>query len=72
MGFNKTQQREYSVWSISKPNEALYTKEIDQGSGVISPFFDDYLNMLYLVGKGDSAIRYFELVDNQLHFLSIY
>jgi hypothetical protein len=27
------------------------------------PLFDDALNMLYITGKGDSNIRYFEFMD---------
>lgn len=28
--------------------------------------------MLYLTGKGDSSIRYFEFQDGQIHFLNNY
>jgi hypothetical protein len=33
---------------------------IDNGSGVLHPFWDEELKVLYLAGKGDSSIRYFE------------
>lgn len=36
------------------------------------PVYDDSLGMLYISGKGDQSIRYWEFVDGQLHFLTAY
>ena len=41
----------------------LFTQEIDQASGVLMPFYDPDLKILYLGGKGDGNIRYYELAD---------
>ena len=37
--------------------------EIDQAAGVIMPFYDPDTKILFLGGKGDGNIRYYELVD---------
>jgi coronin-1B/1C/6 len=37
--------------------------DIDQAAGVIMPFYDDDSQLLYLAGKGDGNIRYYEFVD---------
>ncbi len=42
----------------------LFTQEIDQASGVLMPFYDPDLKILYLGGKGDGNIRYYELSDS--------
>merc|ERR1712017_64597 len=47
---------------------------IDTASGILMPFFDNDTNMLYLAGKGDGNIRYYEMTNDKpfLHFLSEY
>ncbi|CAD8043058.1 unnamed protein product [Paramecium primaurelia] len=72
VGFNKTQGREFSLWNASNPSEPVSTTQIDTGSGVLYPYWDEQLKVLYLSGKGDSSIKYFEFLDGQLHFLNQY
>lgn len=69
-GFNKTSEREYAVWDGSLTN--LERQSVDSASGLLVPFFDSDTNVLYLAGKGDGNIRYFEVVDEApyVHFLS--
>lgn len=59
-------------WDAKKPDQALATKTLDQGSGVMLPTFDNDLKVLYICGKGDSGIKYFEFQDGGLHFLNTY
>jgi coronin-1B/1C/6 len=58
--------RELKVWDprgdVSKP---LNATELDQAAGVIMPFYDEDTRMLYLAGKGDGNIRYYEMVDGE-------
>lgn len=48
------------------------TDTIDSSSGVVFPFFDPDTNIVFLAGKGDGNIRYYEVVDEApwLHFLN--
>uniref|UniRef100_A0AAX7VEJ8 Coronin n=1 Tax=Astatotilapia calliptera TaxID=8154 RepID=A0AAX7VEJ8_ASTCA len=54
--------------------EALTLQELDTSSGVLLPFFDPDTGVVYLCGKGDSSIRYFEVTDEApyVHYLSMY
>jgi coronin-1B/1C/6 len=47
---------------------------IDNAAGILMPFYDNDTQVLFLVGKGDGNIRYYEIVDdnNQIYFLSEY
>jgi len=47
---------------------------IDTGSGVLFPYFDNDTGLVYVAGKGDGNIRYFELEKEQPYafFLSEY
>jgi coronin-1B/1C/6 len=62
-GFSKTSDRQYAVWDNKKLSEPLKTENLDTSSGVLMPFYDNDTNVLYLAGKGDGNIRYFEIVD---------
>jgi len=62
-GFSKSSERQYHLWDPRSFSTPLQTENIDTGSGVLMPFYDDDTNVLYLAGKGDGNIRYYETVD---------
>lgn len=67
VGFTKQSKREFKIWDSKTVTggKALATFELDQASGVMLPFYDEDTRMLYLTGKGDGNVRYFELVDEE-------
>uniref|UniRef100_A0A8C3HFD1 Coronin n=1 Tax=Chrysemys picta bellii TaxID=8478 RepID=A0A8C3HFD1_CHRPI len=54
--------------------EPMNLQELDTSSGVLLPHYDPDTSMVYLCGKGDSSIRYFEVTPEApyLHFLSLF
>jgi len=72
VGFSKTSVRQYGVWDPRNFSTPLAQQDLDQSAGVVIPFYDPDNSILYLAGKGDASIRYFELVKEKpyLHFLS--
>jgi len=72
VGFSKTSVRQYGVWDPKKLDVPLALADLDQSAGVVIPFYDNDNSILYLSGKGDASIRYFELVKEKpyLHALS--
>jgi len=72
MGFSKTSERQFSLWEPRKLTEPIRTENIDTASGILMPFYDNDCNVLYLAGKGDGNIRYYELVDENpyVYFLT--
>jgi len=72
VGHSKSSEREYAVWDTRNMTKALHRANLDSGSGLIMPFFDSDNNVLYLGGKGDGNIRYFEIVDEDpyIYYLS--
>mmetsp|Transcript_7983 Transcript_7983/g.16025 ORF Transcript_7983/g.16025 Transcript_7983/m.16025 type:complete len:448 (-) Transcript_7983:122-1465(-) len=63
-GFTKQSKRQFKLFDMRKLGSGEYASHnIDQGAGVIIPFFDEGTNMLYLCGKGDANIRMVELVN---------
>lgn len=80
-GFTKDAGREIALWDLRKfgqnedeLSESLNLLSVDPGTGALFPFFDPGTQMLFVAGKGDGSIRYFEAVpdDPYLHFISVY
>ena len=64
-GFSKTSDRQLYVRDINNFNDHLVSENIDTSSGVLMPFYDEDSKMLYLAGKGDGNIRYYEMTDEK-------
>jgi len=72
VGFSKTSEREYAVWDPKKMSEPLTRTNVDSAAGVLMPFYDNDTAVLFMGGKGDGNIRYYELVDEApwIHYLT--
>jgi len=73
-GFSKTSEREFNIYDSRKTDEPVAHLSIDTSSGGLMPFFDEDTNILFLAGKGDGNIRYYEIVDDApyFHYLTEY
>ncbi len=71
-GFSKMSERQYAVWEPTDLSSALKVEMIDTGSGVLFPVYDNDTQIIYVGGKGDGNIRYFELdsVAPYCHFIN--
>lgn len=63
VGFTRQSQRQFKIWDPRNTSAALEKVEIDQAAGVIMPFFDPDTSLLYLAGKGDGNVRFYELTS---------
>lgn len=65
VGFTKQSKREFKFWDIRNlSTPAMVNKiDIDQSAGMIWPFFDEGLSLLFFAGKGDGNIRMYEVTD---------
>ncbi|KAL2861107.1 coronin [Aspergillus lucknowensis] len=72
-GFSKMSDRQLALWDIRSPQLPIDGfKPLDSISGVCMPFWDDGTSCLYLAGRGDGNIRYFELENDKFEYLSEY
>jgi coronin-1B/1C/6 len=69
-GFSKMSDRQTGIWETGGLTN-LKMVSIDQSAGIIMPFYTDN-NMLFLAGKGDGNIRYYEYENDSLHSLAEY
>ena len=71
-GCTKMSTRQFKLWDGRNTKTELAKVDLDQAAGVIMPFFDADTCILYLGGKGDGNIRYYELSGGAMHFLAEY
>ncbi|KAI8800358.1 hypothetical protein BJ742DRAFT_73314 [Cladochytrium replicatum] len=65
VGFNSRRDREYSIWDSRSLSKPLHLERIDNGAGQIMARFDADANMMYLIGRGDTSIRWLEVNDSE-------
>ena len=64
-GFTAQAKREFKVWSRAAGfDKPLTTIDLDQSAGALLPFYDEDTRMMYLTGKGDGNVRYYEFTDD--------
>lgn len=63
VGFTRQSKRQFRLWDPRDMSKPYAQHNIDQAAGAILPFYDEATKLLYMAGKGDANIRYFELVD---------
>jgi len=73
-GFSRQAKRQMKIWDLRKLDKALYENDIDQAAGSLYPNYDPDIGILYLVGKGEGNVSYYELVndDKIAYLLSAY
>ncbi|KAF8959637.1 microtubule binding protein [Flammula alnicola] len=67
-GFSKMSDRQVAIWEVGGLSN-VKTISLDQSAGVVMPFWTDN-NILFLAGKGDGNIRYYEYESDSLYALS--
>jgi coronin-1B/1C/6 len=73
-GFSKMSERQYSLRTPDALNEPIVMVELDTSNGVMFPLYDPDTNLVYLCGKGDSVIRYFEITAEPpfVHYINTF
>ncbi|KAI9632154.1 uncharacterized protein MKK02DRAFT_35550 [Dioszegia hungarica] len=70
-GFSRMSDRQVGLWDTSGLTNIEMTS-LDSSAGVLMPFFAEGNDVLFLAGKGDGNIRYYEYENDSLHFLTEY
>ncbi|XP_019655394.2 coronin-6 isoform X3 [Ailuropoda melanoleuca] len=73
-GFSRMSERQLALWDPNNFEEPVALQEMDTSNGVLLPFYDPDSSIVYLCGKGDSSIRYFEITDEPpfVHYLNTF
>uniref|UniRef100_A0A4X2M7W2 Coronin n=2 Tax=Vombatus ursinus TaxID=29139 RepID=A0A4X2M7W2_VOMUR len=73
-GFSRMSERQLALWDPENLEEPMALQELDSSNGALLPFYDPDTNVIYVCGKGDSSIRYFEITAEPpyIHFLNTF
>jgi len=73
-GFTKHSERQYSLRAPGHLDDPIVMVELDTSNGVMFPLYDPDANLIYLCGKGDSVIRYFEITPEPpfVHYINTF
>lgn len=63
VGFTKSAHRQYKLFDLDNFDAPLGSKNIDTSAGQIIPTYDADTGVLFLAGKGDGNIRYYEITN---------
>lgn len=64
-GFGRGSEREIALWDPRNSSTALHLLSVDTASGPLLPYYDPDCNLLYVAGRGDGNIRYYEIVTGE-------
>ncbi|CAN9506582.1 unnamed protein product [Ophioblennius macclurei] len=64
-GVSRWNTRQIALWDQEDLSMPMVEEDIDGLSGLLFPFYDADTHMLYLAGKGDGNIRYFEITSEK-------
>jgi len=65
VGFGSGASREYKVYDPRKFESAICVQNLDSAAGIIMPFYDEDSDILFMAGKGDGSIRFYEILPNE-------
>ncbi|XP_049576287.1 coronin-2A [Syngnathus scovelli] len=73
-GTSRWNDRQIVLWDLGDLSVPLVEENLDGSSGFLFPFYDPDTHMLYLAGKGDGNIRYYEISSEKpyIHYLTEY
>ncbi|NXJ06637.1 COR2A protein, partial [Odontophorus gujanensis] len=73
-GTSRWNNRQIALWDQNDLSVPLLEEDLDGSSGLLFPFYDSDTNMVYIVGKGDGNIRYYEISPEKpyLNYLTEY
>ncbi|KAJ8017630.1 Coronin-7 [Holothuria leucospilota] len=66
-GASKSRTREAFYFDVRNLKQKVSSLNFDSSSGVIIPLFDPDTNMLFLAGKGDTSVRFYDICETSPH-----
>jgi WD40 repeat protein len=71
-GFGKTNAREIKLFDTRKFTESVQVVPVDTQSGIMMPHYDRDTGLIYVPGKGEGNIRYFDFSESTIKFANEY
>ena len=62
-GFSKTNERQIRVFDLRNVEKPVQTLGIDTNSSTQQPYYDADTGLLFVAGRGESTVKYFEFAN---------
>jgi coronin-7 len=62
-GFSLRREREFCLWDLRDLTKPISTNKIDTSIGILTPLYDRDTDLVFMMGKGDSVIRWAQIED---------
>lgn len=69
-GFNRTSNREFAVWDLRDLSQPLYQQQLAHSTGAPHLHFDPEHELLFIYGRGESKIEYYQYDANNPQYLT--
>lgn len=69
-GANKSNERQIKLYDQRNFSESVQSVHVDGQTGVMLPFYDPDMGLLYVPGRGEGNIKYFDFSNSTLKFAS--
>lgn len=71
VGNKKGSERELSLWNQNDIKAPIARMELGSGTGVLYPFVDHDSNIVFIAGKGDGNILYYEVLETSPYLFAL-
>ncbi|XP_071825924.1 coronin-2B-like isoform X2 [Apostichopus japonicus] len=71
VGTTRGSERELSLWNQHDISAPIARLELGYGTGVLYPFVDHDSNVVFVAGKGDGNIRFYEVLESSPHLFEL-
>uniref|UniRef100_A0A0N5A9P4 Coronin n=1 Tax=Syphacia muris TaxID=451379 RepID=A0A0N5A9P4_9BILA len=63
-GNSRNTRRQIAMYNSRELGVPIAVVDVDSAAGLLLPVVDNDLNLLFIAGKGDASIRFYEVTDN--------
>jgi WD40 repeat protein len=71
-GFSKSNERQIRLYDTRKFGDTIQKISVDSQSGIMTPFFDADTGLIYVPGRGEANIKYFDFSNGTIKYASEY
>jgi len=70
-GYSGLSEREFAIWDVRNFTAPLQKRQLDAHNGVPYTYYDEEHKVVFVSGKGDSSITYFQYASSSPQLLEI-
>ena len=71
-GFTKNNERQIRLYDMRNFSDAIQKVPVDSQPGIMTPYFDSDTGIIYLPGRGEGNIKFFDFSNSTIKFASEY